>query len=64
MVEATEYPELSQFYNVYGVPLTVANDKIRMEGGAPEAYFIPRILEQIGIRLPEEQPAESEEPAG
>ena len=33
MVEASEYPELSDSYQVYGVPLTVANNKVRVEGG-------------------------------
>lgn len=51
MIEATEFPELSQRYDVYGVPLTVANDKIRFEGGAPEPYFIPHLMEQLGIRV-------------
>jgi Thioredoxin domain len=49
MIEATEYPELSQRYMVYGVPLTVANDEVRLEGGAPEPYFIPRLLHELGI---------------
>ena len=58
MIEATEFPELSQRYSVYGVPLTVANESVRFEGGAPEPYFIPQILEQLGIEL-KVQPAES-----
>jgi Thioredoxin domain len=49
MIEATEFPELSQRYSVYGVPLTVANETVRLEGGAPEAYFIPQILQKLGI---------------
>lgn len=51
MVEATEFPELSQRYGVYGVPLTVANENVRFEGGAPEPYFIPHLMEQLGIEL-------------
>ncbi len=57
MIEATEYPELSDRYAVYGVPLTVVNDKVRLEGGAPEAYFVPRIMHELGITL-EAEPAE------
>ncbi len=49
MIEAAEYPELSGRYNVYGVPLTVANDKVRLEGGAPEGYFVPRLLQGLGV---------------
>jgi hypothetical protein len=51
MIEATEFPDLSQRYGVYGVPLTVGNDNVRFEGGAPEPYFIPHLMEQLGIEL-------------
>jgi len=50
MVEASEYPELSDSYQVYGVPLTVANEKVRVEGGMPEQMFIPQILQGIGVK--------------
>lgn len=49
MVEASEFAELSDRYQVYGVPLTVANDKVRIEGGMPEQMFVPRILQGIGM---------------
>ncbi len=51
MVEASEYPELSDSYQVYGVPLTVANEKVRVEGGMPEQMFIPQILKGIGVQI-------------
>ena len=51
MVEVSEYPELAQRYQVYGVPLTVANETIRFEGGAPENYFVPALLQQLGIAI-------------
>lgn len=51
MVEASEYPELSDSYQVYGVPLTVANEKVRVEGGMPEQMFIPQILQGIGVKV-------------
>ena len=51
MVEASEYAELSDRYQVYGVPLTVANDKVRIEGGMPEPMFVPRILQGIGMQV-------------
>ena len=47
MIEASEFGELSDRYQVYGVPLTVANEKLRIEGGMPEQMFIPRILQGI-----------------
>jgi predicted DsbA family dithiol-disulfide isomerase len=51
MVEASEFAELADRYQVYGVPLTVANDKVRVEGGMPEPMFIPRILQGIGMAI-------------
>ncbi len=51
MVEVTEFPDLGDRYQVYGVPLTVANEKIRFEGGAPEPYFVPELLKQLLPRL-------------
>ncbi len=54
MIEATEFPELAQRYAVYGVPLTVANETIRFEGGAPEPYFIPSLLQQLGVAAQED----------
>ncbi len=51
MVEVSEYPDVAQQYMVYGVPLTVANETVRFEGGAPEPYFLPRLLEQLGVKL-------------
>lgn len=52
MVEVSEFPDLAQRYQVYGVPLTVANEKIRFEGGAPEAMFVPALLKQLGLPPP------------
>lgn len=48
-VEASEYPELSDSFQVYAVPLTVANNKIRIEGGLPENAFIAQILKGVGV---------------
>ena len=50
-VEASEYPELADAYQVYGVPLTIANDKTRVEGGMPEPLFIQQILLGIGANI-------------
>ncbi|MBI4673018.1 MAG: thioredoxin family protein [Chloroflexi bacterium] len=58
MIEVSEYPELAQRYRVYGVPLTVVNQTVRFEGGAPEPYFIPALLEQLGLKRPAPEPAE------
>lgn len=47
MVDASEFPELADRFEVYGVPLTVANDTVRVEGGMPEQMFVPRIVEGL-----------------
>jgi hypothetical protein len=45
MVEATEFPHLLNRYQVQAVPLTVINETIRIEGAAPEARVVEKILE-------------------
>lgn len=40
MVEAQEFPEMSQKYKVMGVPRTVINEKYHQEGAAPEKMII------------------------
>jgi glutaredoxin-like protein len=44
MVEATEFPHLANRYQVYGVPRTVINDVIHIEGAAPEAMLMERLM--------------------
>ncbi|NPV89020.1 hypothetical protein HPY42_05920 [Coprothermobacteraceae bacterium] len=36
MIEATEFDQLASKWNVYGVPKTVINEKVELEGAAPE----------------------------
>lgn len=43
MVEATEFPELAMKYQVMGVPRTVINETVHIEGAAPE----PRVLDKL-----------------
>lgn len=49
MVEATEFPQLSNRYNVMAVPKIVINEVISFEGALPE----PQYLEQIALALEE-----------
>lgn len=46
-VDASEYPDLAERYQIYGVPLTVVNDRLRLEGGMPEAMYIQQILQGL-----------------
>jgi glutaredoxin-like protein len=43
MVEAIEFPGLSNKYNVHGVPRTVINEDVFMEGAAPEPMLLSKI---------------------
>jgi len=47
MVEAVEFPQLSQKYNVSGVPKTVINDKYEFVGALPEEAFVQELKAAI-----------------
>ena len=40
MVEATEFPHLANKYQVMGVPRTVINETIHIEGAVPEPMLM------------------------
>ena len=45
MVEAVEFPHLANRYHVYGVPRTVINDVIHVEGAVPENMLMAKLLQ-------------------
>ncbi|MGQ9671566.1 MAG: protein disulfide oxidoreductase [Candidatus Aminicenantales bacterium] len=47
MVEATEFPHLVQKYQVFGVPKTVLNETVFVEGAVPEADFLDHVLRAV-----------------
>ncbi len=47
MVEATEFPDLSMKYQVMGVPRTVINEEIHLEGAAPEPMLLARLQQAL-----------------
>jgi predicted DsbA family dithiol-disulfide isomerase len=47
MVEATEFSYLANKYQVYGVPKTVVNEKIYIEGAVPEPKFVDEALKAL-----------------
>jgi len=47
MVEATELPYLASRYQVYGVPRTVINDVVHVEGAMPEATLISELMKVL-----------------
>ena len=43
-VDASEFPELADRYRVHGVPRTVINDAVHIEGAVPEAMLIAELM--------------------
>lgn len=48
MVEAIEFPHLSTKYQVQGVPRTVINEMVHLEGAAPEPMLLDKLKEAVG----------------
>jgi predicted DsbA family dithiol-disulfide isomerase len=48
MVEAIEFPHLSMKYEVRGVPRTVINETVHIEGAAPEPMLMQKFKEAVG----------------
>jgi glutaredoxin-like protein len=47
MVEATEFPQLAIKYQVMGVPRTVINETVHIEGAAPEPMVLDKVQEVL-----------------
>ena len=47
MVEATEFPHLANKYEVYGVPRTVINETIHIEGAVPEPMLVNELMKVL-----------------
>lgn len=47
MVEAIEFPHLANKYQVYGVPRTVINEVIHIEGAVPENMLLPELMKVL-----------------
>ena len=46
-IEANEFPELSQRYQVMAVPKIVINDALQFEGAIPERDFLGAVLRAV-----------------
>lgn len=44
IIEATEFPYLADKYSVFGVPKTVINDKVEIEGAVSEQLFLDNLF--------------------
>ena len=47
MIESTEFPHVAHKYNVFGVPKTVINENIFIEGAVPEETFLEHVLKAL-----------------
>jgi predicted DsbA family dithiol-disulfide isomerase len=47
VIEITEFPEMAQRYQVYGVPKIVINDQVEFEGALPEPRFVREVLRAV-----------------
>jgi glutaredoxin-like protein len=47
MIESTEFPQLANRYQVYGVPRTVINDVVHIEGAIPEAALVSELMKVL-----------------
>ena len=47
MVEVTEFPQLAIKYQVMGVPRTVMNETVHIEGAAPEPMVLEKLQEEL-----------------
>lgn len=60
VIEASEFPDLSQRYAVSAVPKTVVNDQFELLGARPESSFVAEVLRPI---LRDTQDAQEPPPA-
>jgi hypothetical protein len=47
IVEASEFPQLSQRYAIYQVPKTIVNETGEVLGAVPEAQFVDAIVAAV-----------------
>ena len=45
MIEVTEFPHLGNKYGVMGVPKSVFNEKVELEGAVPEPHYVEKVIE-------------------
>jgi len=50
IVEASEFPDLAERYNVYAVPKIVVNDTTEFVGAQPEAQFVGYVAQAAGLQ--------------
>jgi alkyl hydroperoxide reductase subunit AhpF len=56
-IDAAEFPELSQRYQVMAVPKIVINDAVEFEGALPERDFLAAVLRAAAGPAAQAEPA-------
>ena len=51
-VDATEFPELADRYHVHGVPRTIVNETVHIEGAMPEAMLMAELIPILESQAP------------
>ena len=59
MIEVAEFPDVAQRYQVYGVPKTIINEQVSIEGAVPEAKLLSLVLDAAGPGGPPATPPSS-----
>jgi predicted DsbA family dithiol-disulfide isomerase len=57
VIEANEFPELSDRFSVSGVPKIVINDRVELLGSQREAKFVEAVLAAAGVVEGQQHPA-------
>ncbi len=47
VVEASEFPEMSQKYRVMSVPMIVVNEKTKFVGALPEDRYMKEVMKAV-----------------
>ena len=51
-IDATEFPELADRYQVRGVPRTIINETVHIEGAVPEAMLMAELIPIVEGKVP------------
>ena len=49
-MEASEFPDLAERYNVYAVPKIVVNETVEFVGAQPESQFVGYVANAAGVQ--------------
>ncbi len=50
IIEASEFPDLAERYNVYAVPKIVVNETTEFVGAQPERAFVDYVAQAAGVQ--------------